>query len=140
MLIANRGEITVRIARAAAGRARPRSSRSTAKRYVRHADGARPCGPAPAAGLSTSAAWSRSKLRRGSSPGYGFLSENADFAQACVDAKLAFIGPKPETIRAMGDKVSRASACLAAKVPIVPGTTERLGDEEAVAFSKKIGR
>ncbi len=54
-------------------------------------------------------------------PGYGFLSENEDFAQACIDAGIAFIGPRPEAIRAMGDKVLAKQTMAAAGVPVVPG-------------------
>uniref|UniRef100_A0A8D0APW0 pyruvate carboxylase n=1 Tax=Sander lucioperca TaxID=283035 RepID=A0A8D0APW0_SANLU len=55
-------------------------------------------------------------------PGYGFLSERADFAQACADAGVMFIGPSPETVRKMGDKVEARSLAISAGVPVVPGT------------------
>ncbi|MEM9726746.1 MAG: biotin carboxylase N-terminal domain-containing protein, partial [Pseudomonadota bacterium] len=55
-------------------------------------------------------------------PGYGFLSESPEFAEACAAAGLAFIGPKPETMRLLGDKVSARNAAIAAKVPVVPAT------------------
>jgi acetyl-CoA carboxylase biotin carboxylase subunit len=62
-------------------------------------------------------------------PGFGFLSENADFAQACLDAGLIFVGPKPETIRALGDKISAKKLIQTAKVPTVPGY---YGDDQRV--------
>lgn len=55
-------------------------------------------------------------------PGYGFLSERADFAQACVDSGIRFIGPSPRVVHQMGDKVAARQAAIEANVPIVPGT------------------
>ena len=55
-------------------------------------------------------------------PGYGFLSERSDFAQACVDSGIRFIGPSPRVVQQMGDKVAARIAAIEAKVPIVPGT------------------
>ena len=54
--------------------------------------------------------------------GYGFLSERSDFAQACVDNGIRFIGPSPKVVQQMGDKVAARQAAIDAKVPIVPGT------------------
>ncbi len=72
-------------------------------------------------------------------PGYGFLSENADFAQRCVDCGLVFIGPKPETIRDMGDKNKAREAMMHAKVPVIPGS-ELIGScEEGLRCAEKIG-
>jgi len=65
-------------------------------------------------------------------PGYGFLSENAEFAQACIDAGIKFIGPTPEVIRRMGSKVESRKAMDAAGVPVVPGTTEPVTDVQKV--------
>ena len=147
ILIANRGEIAVRIARAC----RELGVRSVAifsdvdrgALHVRHADEAYNCGPAPAAKSYLDGARILEIAKRCGAdaihPGYGFLSENGDFAQACADAKLVFVGPKPETIRAMGDKVISRQRMRAAGVPIIPGTTERLGDAEAIAFATEIG-
>ena len=65
-------------------------------------------------------------------PGYGFLSENAEFAQACIDAGLKFIGPKPNVISQMGSKVESRKCMKAAGVPVVPGTVEPVTDAEVV--------
>jgi len=147
ILIANRGEIAVRVARAC----RELGVRSVAifsdvdrnALHVRHADEAYNCGPAQATKSYLDIARIVDIAKRCGAdavhPGYGFLSENADFAQACADAKLVFIGPRPETIRAMGDKVISRQRMLAAGVPIVPGTTERLSDDEAIAFARHVG-
>ena len=73
-------------------------------------------------------------------PGYGFLSENADFAQAVADAGLTWIGPPAEAIRLMGDKIRARQRMDGAGVPVVPGTLEPLTDaEEAVAIAEEIG-
>jgi len=73
-------------------------------------------------------------------PGYGFLSENADFAQAVIEAGLTWIGPSPEAIRALGDKVSARHIALAAGAPLVPGTSEPVsGPEEVAAFADEHG-
>jgi acetyl-CoA/propionyl-CoA carboxylase biotin carboxyl carrier protein len=73
-------------------------------------------------------------------PGYGFLSENADFAQAVIDAGLTWIGPSPDSIRALGDKVTARHIALAAGAPLVPGTKDPVsGPEEVVAFAEEHG-
>uniref|UniRef100_A0A1W7R9W0 Pyruvate carboxylase n=1 Tax=Hadrurus spadix TaxID=141984 RepID=A0A1W7R9W0_9SCOR len=73
-------------------------------------------------------------------PGYGFLSERADFAQACVDAGIKFIGPSPTVVQKMGDKVAAREAAIAAGVKVVPGTATPLTDvDEAVEFCKGSG-
>ena len=73
-------------------------------------------------------------------PGYGFLSENADFSQACADAGFVFVGPGPNAIAKMGDKLSAREVALNAGVPIVPGTQEPTSDpEEAVKFGEEYG-
>jgi acetyl-CoA carboxylase biotin carboxylase subunit len=147
VLIANRGEIAVRVARAC----RELGVRSAAiysevdkhALHVQHADESHECGPAQAAKSYLDIPRIVDIAKRCGAeavhPGYGFLSENADFAQACADAGLVFIGPKPDTIRAMGDKVISRQRMRAAGVPIVPGTTERLGDDEVISFAKQIG-
>ena len=129
VLIANRGEIACRIARTARRlglRTIAVYSEADAQAlHVRRADEAVAIGPAPAAQsylaidrLVTAAKQARADCIH---PGYGFLSENADFAQACIDAGIAFVGPPPQAIRAMGLK-DRAKALLEkAGVPVVPG-------------------
>lgn len=73
-------------------------------------------------------------------PGYGFLSERSDFAQAVIDAGIRFIGPSPKVVQQMGDKVAARQAAIEAGVPIVPGTPGPVTTtEEAVDFCKKHG-
>ncbi|HEX9830291.1 MAG TPA: pyruvate carboxylase, partial [Thermodesulfobacteriota bacterium] len=73
-------------------------------------------------------------------PGYGFLSENTDFAQACTDAGIVFIGPAPETIALMGDKAEARRLAASLRVPIVPGTEGFISsDEEAIQFAEANG-
>ncbi|KAG5260863.1 hypothetical protein AALO_G00297410 [Alosa alosa] len=73
-------------------------------------------------------------------PGYGFLSERADFAQACADAGVRFIGPSPEVVRQMGDKVEARALAIQAGVPVVPGTNAPISSlKEAEEFAKTYG-
>jgi len=73
-------------------------------------------------------------------PGYGFLAENAHFAEVCRDCKIQFIGPHPETITALGDKVEARKMAIAANVPVVPGTKDPVETEdEAAAFAAEAG-
>ncbi len=73
-------------------------------------------------------------------PGYGFLAENADFAQAVLDAGLNWIGPPPSAIRALGDKVSARHVALKVGAPLVPGTADPVADaDEAIAFAQEFG-
>jgi acetyl-CoA/propionyl-CoA carboxylase biotin carboxyl carrier protein len=73
-------------------------------------------------------------------PGYGFLSENADFAQAVIDAGITWIGPSPAAIRALGDKVEARHIAMAAGAPLVPGTPDPVsGPDEVVAFAREHG-
>ncbi|XP_033465025.1 pyruvate carboxylase, mitochondrial [Epinephelus lanceolatus] len=73
-------------------------------------------------------------------PGYGFLSERSDFAQACADAGVMFVGPTPETVRKMGDKVEARALAISAGVPVVPGTDSPIASlQQAQAFAQTYG-
>jgi 3-methylcrotonyl-CoA carboxylase alpha subunit len=136
LLIANRGEIACRIirtARAMGIRTIAVYSDADAKAlHVRQADGAVHIGPSPAAesylrGDSVIAA-ARQTGAVAIHPGYGFLSENADFAQAVIDAGLIWVGPRPESIRAMGLKDAAKALMQQAGVPVTPGY---MGDDQS---------
>ena len=129
VLIANRGEIACRIIRAAHGegcRAVAVYSDADADAlHVRLADAAVRIGPpAPAQSYLSAAnviAAARAAGAEAVHPGYGFLAENADFAQMCLDAGLVFIGPPPRAMRAMGDKSAAKLRMIEAGVPTAPG-------------------
>jgi pyruvate carboxylase len=72
-------------------------------------------------------------------PGYGFLSERADFARACAAANIVFIGPSPEVLERMGDKVTARAAAVAAGVPVIPGSGMLRDEAEALAFARDAG-
>ena len=145
LLIANRGEIACRIirtARAMGVRTVAVYSDADAKAlHVRQADEAVHIGPSPAresylVGEKIIAA-AKQTGAEAIHPGYGFLSENADFAQAVIDAGLIWVGPKPDSIRAMGLKDAAKERMIAADVPVTPGylgadqSPERLAAEAA---------
>lgn len=148
ILIANRGEIAVRIIRAC----RELGIRTVAvysdiereSMHVRLADEAVCIGPAASSQsyLNIPALLSSAEITDSSAihPGYGFLSENAEFAETCASAGIAFIGPSAENIRLGGDK-SKAKELLKKRgVPVVPGSDGNLADEEAaMSLAKKIG-
>jgi acetyl-CoA/propionyl-CoA carboxylase, biotin carboxylase, biotin carboxyl carrier protein len=141
VLVANRGEIAVRVLRTL----RAMGIRSVAvyseadagALHTRLADVAVPIGPAAAAQsyLSIERVLEAAALTGAQAihPGYGFLSENADFAQACEKAGIVFIGPPVAAIEAMGDKIRAKQTVMAAGVPVVPGRTEPGMDDAAVA-------
>jgi 3-methylcrotonyl-CoA carboxylase alpha subunit len=148
VLIANRGEIAVRITRTL----RTMGIRSVAvysdadagARHVREADCAVRLGPAPAAESYLNAerilAAAGQAGAQAVHPGYGFLSENASFARACAGAGLTFIGPPPEAIEAMGDKIAAKATVAAAGVPVVPGAgAPGLSDEDLARAVAGIG-
>ncbi len=148
LLIANRGEIAVRIIRACRSLGiSPIAVYSEPDRdalHVRLADWAVPIGPAPAKEsylvvekLLDAAAWTGATFVH---PGFGFLSENAEFAQAVIDRGLIWVGPKPSSIAAMGSKTESRRRMVDAKVPVVPGMTTAAKDaDELVAFGRQHG-
>jgi len=149
VLIANRGEIAVRIIRACRELGMQTvavfSEADRQALHVRYADEAYLLGPPPSREsylLGEKIIDIALKSEAGGiHPGYGFLAERADFAQACLDAGLAFIGPKPSAIAAMGDKAVARSTVRRAGVPVVPGTEGEgsLGDEELLSLAPEIG-
>lgn len=149
ILIANRGEIALRVLRACRElgikTVAVHSEADTEAKYVKLADESVCIGPAPSAQsyLNVPAIISAAEVTDSEAihPGYGFLSENADFAERVEQSGFVFIGPRPETIRLMGDKVSAKNAMKAANVPCVPGSDGALPDnsKEVVAIAKKIG-
>jgi acetyl-CoA carboxylase biotin carboxylase subunit len=148
VLVANRGEIAVRVIRACheegLSAVAVYSEPDRLAPHVRHADAAVLIGPAPSAEsyLDTRKliAAARETGCQAVHPGYGFLSERAAFAEACVDAGLIFVGPSATAIRAMGDKTEARRRMQAAGVPIVPGTSAPLRDPaEARREAKRLG-
>ena len=146
VLIANRGEIAIRIARAAADlglrAGAVYSEDDSASLHTRMADEAHPlCGAGPAAYLDigqivkTACDGGYDAVH----PGYGFLSERAEFAEACAEAGLCFIGPDPEHLRLFGDKAEARKAARAAGVPVSDGLDRAVSLEEAQAFFGSLG-
>jgi acetyl-CoA carboxylase, biotin carboxylase subunit len=148
LLIANRGEIAVRVARAARDlgieTVAVYSSADADSSHVRLADRAVCIGP-PAATASYLCREALVHVAESTGcdavhPGYGFLAEDATFAQQVEDAGLAWVGPAPGVIRQMGDKAAARTAAVRADVPVVPGSDGLLGGhEEAEAFGRRHG-
>jgi len=148
ILVANRGEIAIRIMRTC----REMDITSVAvfsdadrtSMHVRYADEAYFIGPAPSRESYLNAqriieAAVRSKADA-IHPGYGFLSENAEFARLCRKNNLIFIGPDPEVIEKMGDKIEARKAMIIAGIPVVPGTTEAVrSEQEALDTIRRVG-
>ena len=147
VVIANRGEIALRILRACKEMGiRTVAVYSKADRdllHVRLADESVCIGPAASKDsyLNIPAIISAAEVTdaQGIHPGYGFLAENADFAEAVETSGFTFIGPKAETIRLMGNKVSAIEAMKKAGVPTVPGSDGAVTEENAVAAARRIG-
>ena len=150
ILIANRGEIALRIQRACRELGIKTvvvySTADKDAKYVKLADEAVCIGPAPSpqSYLNMPAIISAAEVTDAEAihPGYGFLSENADFAERVEKSGFAFIGPRPESIRLMGDKVSAKNAMIKAGVPCVPGSAGALptdNPKEIIATAKRVG-
>lgn len=149
VVIANRGEIALRVLRAChelgIKTVAVHSQADADLLHVKLADESVCIGPAASAGsyLNIPAIISAAEITDAVAihPGYGFLAENADFAEQVEKSGFTFIGPKPDTIRLMGDKVSAIAAMKAAGVPCVPGSDGPLGedDEANLAMARQIG-
>jgi acetyl-CoA carboxylase biotin carboxylase subunit len=149
ILIANRGEIALRILRACrelgVKAVAVHSEADRDLKHVRLADESVCIGPAASreSYLNVPAIISAAEVTDAEAihPGYGFLSENADFAEKVIQSGFVFIGPKPETIRVMGDKVAAIEAMKKAGIPCLPGSDGPLGDdpEECLEIARRIG-
>lgn len=147
VLVANRGEIALRIVRGL----RDLGIRSVAvysevdrtSQHVRYADEAHFIGPADARqsylNVDRIISVARECGAEAVHPGYGFLAENADFAEACAAAGMTFIGPDAASIRLLGDKIAARKIAADAGVPVLPGSGELSSIEEALAFADRIG-
>ncbi|MCW8196151.1 acetyl-CoA carboxylase biotin carboxylase subunit [Proteobacteria bacterium 005FR1] len=147
VLIANRGEIAVRIVRACA----EMNIRSVAiytepdrnALHVKRADEAHSVGEDPLAGYLDPRRIVSLAVETGCDaihPGYGFLSENSEFARICAERGITFIGPKAEVIARMGDKTAARASMIAAGVPVTPGSEGNLADlDEALKVAEEIG-
>lgn len=149
ILIANRGEIALRIQRACREMGIKtvvvHSEADREAKYVKLADESVCIGPAPSAKsyLNVPALISAAEVTHAQAihPGYGFLAENADFADRVEESGFVFIGPRGDTIRQMGDKVAAKEAMIKAGVPCVPGSDGALPDnpKEIIKIAKKVG-
>jgi acetyl-CoA carboxylase biotin carboxylase subunit len=148
ILIANRGEIALRIIRACKElgikTVAVYSTADSDSLHVKLADESVCIGPAPSlqSYLNVNAIISAAELTDAEAihPGYGFLAENAAFAEICENCGITFIGPSSESMRLMGDKISARQAMIKQDVPILPGTRDAVQDvTEAIKVAKKIG-
>jgi acetyl-CoA carboxylase, biotin carboxylase subunit len=148
VLIANRGEIALRVIRACKelgiATVAVYSEADQDSLHVRYADES-VCigkGPSKTSYLHIPAILSAAEITDAEAihPGYGFLSENAHFAEVCGQCKIAFIGPSPETIRLMGDKIQAKQTAKGAGVPLVPGSDGPVrSEQEALAAARQVG-
>src|SRR5262245_36117712 len=147
VLVANRGEIAVRVMRTCREMGIPTVAvYSDADREALHVetpDDAFPLAPsAPSESYLNVPRILEAARRSGATmvhPGYGFLAENADFARAVADAGLTFIGPPPEAMVLMGDKAAARRTADAVGAPTIPGTPDPVGPDEAEAEAQRIG-
>src|SRR5689334_11489912 len=147
ILVANRGEIAMRIIRACRelniATAAIYSEADSTGIYVKKADEAYLVGPGPVKGFLDSRQIVELAKRIGADaihPGYGFLSENAGFAELCRESDITFIGPSPAAITLMGNKVKARELAAKVGVPIVPGTEGGVSNvEEGLEFARQAG-
>ncbi len=147
VLVANRGEIAVRVLRACEERGISTvavfSDADRSALHVRYADEAYHIGPPPSIDSYLRIDRIIDVARRAGvdaiHPGYGFLAENAEFAAACGDAEITFIGPSPDAIDKMGDKITARETVQRRNVPLVPGSPRGLHDDDLKAIAKDIG-
>jgi acetyl-CoA carboxylase biotin carboxylase subunit len=147
VLIANRGEIAVRLLRACRELGLETVAvYSEADRnalHVRYADEAYPIGPAPAreSYLCMERIIDVAKAAKAEAihPGYGFLAENPEFARACQAAGLAFVGPNPEALELLGNKIAARRLMAHSGVPVIAGSGEESGDEDLTATAQRLG-
>lgn len=146
VLIANRGEIALRIIRACKElgirTVAIHSEADATTLYVKKADEAALVGPGPLAGYLNIYGIIDLAKQMGADaihPGYGFLSENPEFARACLDAGIAFIGPNPKAIRDMGLKIEARNMMSGLGIPVIPGSPALHSEEEAIAAADRIG-
>ncbi len=148
VLVANRGEIAVRVIRSLSamgiGTVAVYSEKDRGALHVRRADEAVCVGPAASAEsylrMDRILEAARQTGAEAIHPGYGFLSENSDFARACTEAGITFIGPSPEAIEMMGEKTRARDLMNEADVPLVPGTPEAIEDPtEALKAAEEMG-
>ena len=147
LLVANRGEIALRIVRALRdldiASVAVYSEVDRLSQHVRYADEAHLIGPADARQSYLNGdkiiAVARACGADAIHPGYGFLAENADFAEACEAAGMTFIGPSPDSMRKLGDKIAARQMAIEAGLPVVPGSPEVTSLDEAVEIATRIG-